>query len=329
MGFLYSQLFVTPSVPNGDLTSQTLIITGSNTGLGFTAAQHIARLEPARLVLAVRTPSKGEKARQDIINSIPDYNYTKTSIEVWQLDMSSYASVLAFADRCTTELDRLDGISLNAGIQTSTLEFMEEYESTITVNVISTFLLAIVLLPKLRESARDHNITPRISIVSSETHAWAPFPESAISQGQSILKVMSDPSKKISQARYMDSKLIQILIFRHIHSVLRSDSKNEGVVLNILNPGFCYSELGRDGNVMQDVMRFFLARTQEIGGRPIAAGLIAGQESDGKYMHDGVVDEGALSSYVKSKEGAEMGARLWEELKEIYDEIRPGVTEGL
>ena len=44
-------------------------------------------------------------------------------------------------------------------------------------------------------------------------------------------------------------------------------------------------------------------------------------------MHDGVVAEDALSSYVKSKEGEEMGARLWKELKDIYEEMRPGVTQ--
>ena len=246
--------------------------------------------------------------------------------------MSSFKSVQAFADKCSAELDRLDGISLNAGIQTSTFELMEGYESTITVNVISTFLLAIALLPTLRASAFKYNTKPRLSIVSSETHAWASFPEKATPPGQSILKAMSDPSKKISQARYMDSKLIQILVFRHLHGLLTlspNDVFDSKVTLNILNPGFCYSELGRDGNVMQDVMRFFLARTQEVGGRPIAAGLVAGEESDGMYMHDGVVDEGALSSYVKSESGAEMGKRLWEELREIYEGARTGVTEGL
>lgn len=196
MGFLYSQFFITPSVPTTDLTGQTLIITGSNTGLGFTAAQHIARLQPTRLILAVRTPSKGEKARQDIINSIPDFDTNKTAIEVWQLDMSSFCSILAFSNRCSRDLDRLDGTSLNAGIQVSKFELMEGYESTVTVNVISTFLLAIALLPNLRELARKHNIEPRVSIVSSETHAWASFPEKTTPQGQSILKAMSDRPRR-------------------------------------------------------------------------------------------------------------------------------------
>lgn len=129
----------------------------------------------------------------------------------------------------------------------------------------------------------------------------------------------------------MDSKLIQILVFRHLHSTLASHAtQKEGkVTWNIPNPGFCYSELGRGGNALQDFMRFLLARAQEMGGRPIAAGLVAGAESDVKYMHDCVIDEAALSAYVRSKEGEEMGARLWTELREIYEKLRPGITGKL
>lgn len=77
------------------------------------------------------------------------------------------------------------------------------------------------------------------------------------------------------------------------------------------------------------VMRWFLARTQEVGGRPIAAGLIAGLEKNGQYMHDGIVDDGALSSYVKSKEGEAMGERLWKELQAVFEGVRPGLTASL
>ena len=44
--------------------------------------------------------------------------------------------------------------------------------ASLTVNVVSTFLLALMMLPKLRESAAKHEITPRISIVSSLVHHY-------------------------------------------------------------------------------------------------------------------------------------------------------------
>ncbi|KAK5077293.1 hypothetical protein LTR64_005226 [Lithohypha guttulata] len=331
LDFLYSQIFVTPAIPTTPLPGQTLIITGSNTGLGLAAATHIACLKPALLILAVRNQAKGNAAR-DTIYKDTGLSPEDVKIEVWDLDMSSFASVLAFSDRCANDLYRLDGVSLNAGITMAKLELMEGYESTIAVNVISTFLLAITLLPTLRKSAMKHNITPRLSIVGSETHVWAPWKESTTPEGTKILEAMSAPGTKVSQARYMDSKLMQILVFRHLCSLFVAQQlpENAKVILNILNPGFCYSDLGRDSSpLVQTVMRYFLARTQEVGGRPIAAGLVAGLETDGKYMHDGVVAEGALSRYVKSEKGEEMGKRLWEELREVFEQARPGVVGKL
>jgi retinol dehydrogenase-12 len=88
-------------------------------------------------------------------------------VKVWQLDLGSSASVIAFAERCEKELDRLDIVLENAGISTSKFELVEDNESTITVNVISTFLLAHLLVPKLKETARKYNIRPVIAIMAS------------------------------------------------------------------------------------------------------------------------------------------------------------------
>ena len=91
--FLYSQFFVTPPYPAYDFTGQTVIVTGSNTGLGLEAARHFARLNCAKLILAVRTKSKGEEAKESILAST---KRTSDCIEVWDLDLSSTASVKAF-----------------------------------------------------------------------------------------------------------------------------------------------------------------------------------------------------------------------------------------
>jgi retinol dehydrogenase 12 len=55
-------------------------------------------------------------------------------------------------------------------LATPKYEKIEGMESTITVNVISTFLMALLLLPKLRADAIKFNILPRLSIVASEAH---------------------------------------------------------------------------------------------------------------------------------------------------------------
>lgn len=65
----------------------------------------------------------------------------------------------------------------NAGIATFQYRKAEEDESTITVNVVSTFLLALLVLPKMRETSARFNTTPVLSVVSSEVHFWTQLPE--------------------------------------------------------------------------------------------------------------------------------------------------------
>lgn len=120
---LYSQLFVTMPVPTQSFLGQTVIITGSNTGLGREAANHITRLGAEKVILAVRTVAKGEEAKQ----YIEERTGRKGVVEVWSLDLSSYASVKAFVHRAEI-LPRLDVVLANAGVLTNTFTMVEGNE---------------------------------------------------------------------------------------------------------------------------------------------------------------------------------------------------------
>lgn len=173
LGFLYRQLFVWLPTPTFDFTGQTIIITGSNTGLGREAARHFVRLNAAKVILAVRTVEKGDQAAVDILEST---KRTSSCIEVWQLNLSSSASVKAFAARAAG-LDRLDAVVLNAGILTTQFTLVEGEESSIVVNVVHNTLLALSLLPKLRESAKKTGLRGRIAFVGSDLQYLAKFEE--------------------------------------------------------------------------------------------------------------------------------------------------------
>ena len=170
--FRRSQLELKLPYPTHDFSGQTIIVTGANVGLGFEAARHFTRLNAAKVILAVRSESKGAAAKADIEST------TKRSgvVEVYPLDLSSYASVKQFAAK-VSELPRVDVLLENAGIAMAEYSTMEDNESTITVNVVSTFLLAVLLLPTLRKSAQEFGIVPRICIVSSGVHARTKFAE--------------------------------------------------------------------------------------------------------------------------------------------------------
>jgi hypothetical protein len=45
-----------------DLSDSIVIVTGANTGVGFTAATEIARLNPKALILACRSKERGDEA---------------------------------------------------------------------------------------------------------------------------------------------------------------------------------------------------------------------------------------------------------------------------
>lgn len=57
---------------NANLKGKTIIVVGANTGIGFEAAQHFARMDAGRLILACRSQEKGEAAiKRESITSFP------------------------------------------------------------------------------------------------------------------------------------------------------------------------------------------------------------------------------------------------------------------
>lgn len=192
--FLYSQFLVIPPYPTYDFTGQTVIITGANAGLGYDAALHITRLNAKKVILAVRTLSKGEAAKR----AIEESTGRKGVVDVWSLDLSSFASVKSFAERASS-LERLDVLLENAGGVSDSFEIVEGHERTITTNVISTFMLALMMLPKLRETASKFSVTPRLTIVSSEVHYFTNLPQKA---KPSIFEALKNTSADSGMDRY-------------------------------------------------------------------------------------------------------------------------------
>ncbi|PYH98451.1 putative short-chain dehydrogenase/reductase family protein [Aspergillus ellipticus CBS 707.79] len=318
--FLYNQLLITPRIPaNTTFTNQTLIVTGSNTGLGLRAAEYIVSLGASKVILAVRSPSAGETAKQQI-----EAATQRTGVvEVWPLDLNSYASVLSFADRVNKDLPRLDAVIENAGIASEVYRESEGHERSVTVNVISTFLLAVLLVPKLRETGKKYpsGPAPRLCILASEVHAWTKFPER---KADDIFAALDEGNNMAE--RYPTTKLLDVLLARE----LAGRVEGKGVVVNIVNPGFCKTKLGREFQTWGFwALQTALGRTAEVGSRTLVCAAAAGWESHGEFMSDGVVSRKAVSAFVKSEEGGEVQRRLWGELEGILEGIRPGVLAGL
>lgn len=71
------------------LTGRTVVVTGANVGLGLQTAIHLARLQPAHLILGVRNVAKGETAKVTIADKA---GLDTAKIAVWELDLASFKS---------------------------------------------------------------------------------------------------------------------------------------------------------------------------------------------------------------------------------------------
>lgn len=273
-----SNIFVSLPEPSGDLRHQTVIVTGSNTGLGFEASRHLLRLGVEKLIMGVRTPQKGETAKRELLTST---KREESSIEVWPLDMDSYASVKQFAARAAG-LPRLDALVANAGIATKAFSITEDNEKTITTNVVSTLLLCMLLLPKLRESSDKFGNLPKIVIPNSALHYLAPVKELDVKDGE-IFATLNGQKTADMASRYPLSKLLIIYAIRELE-LRMSRSQKSVVVINTPNPSWCKSQLTQEDSLGVRIGEKMLGRTTEVGSRAIVNGVLSGVESNGKYL---------------------------------------------
>ncbi|KXH40359.1 short-chain dehydrogenase [Colletotrichum salicis] len=317
--FVRSQFKKLP-YPSDDCAGRTIIVTGSNVGLGLEAARHFVRLNAAKVILAVRSTDKGEAAKTDIELTTG----RRDVLEVWPLDQASFESVKEFAARAD-KLPRLDFAVLNASIATNKRVDAEGWESTITVNVLSTFLLGLKLLPVLRRTGKKYNVTPKIVIVASDASQMAKFHER---NEEDIYKALN--TNKSLTDRYNTSKLMQVILARQM--AIAADASGKGrVQVTTLNPGLCSTALFRNVpfplTIVVKVGLKLLARSAEVGSRCLTASAFAGEEAHGRYMSDCVVVR--FPKVMQGEEGEQMQGRVWEETVELLNGVDPGVSMNL
>ncbi|KAK5080973.1 hypothetical protein LTR05_008290 [Lithohypha guttulata] len=308
-------------LPNTKFSGKTIVITGANIGLGFDAAKHIHRLGASRLVLACRSTEKGERAREDIIAS------SKSSsgggvVEIWQLDQSNFQSVLAFGDQLRT-LDRLDAFIANAGIDTHEWKMFEGFESMLTVNVVSTMLIAFLALPKLKETAKAQKQPSQLAFTGSVAHIFAN--SQYISGPGSIFESLNDKAKADMEDRYNLSKLLLLLAVRSLAELVEPTGQAP-VIITFINPGWCKTELFRtnDGGFAKRTGLRLIGRTSEEGSRTLVHAITADSSCHGRYLSE--CRPKTESTFIKGEESRAVQRKFWSELVERLEMIKPGVT---
>ncbi|KAL7893912.1 hypothetical protein HDV63DRAFT_164330 [Trichoderma sp. SZMC 28014] len=311
LAFIQRQLFRVPPVwtkKDVDLKGKTAIITGSNTGLGFECAGQLLDLGLSKLIIAVRSEAKGEEAKELLLAG-RDSNKPPV-IQVWKLDLSSYDSIMAFAERAKS-LERLDITINNAGLTKKTFKKTHSngHEETVQVNYFGQALFTLLLLPIIKEKNSPEQ-PGHLVLVSSDTAAWAEF------KGKNcdpLFAGLDNPQLFDGGDQYFTSKLLgQLFLTELVKRVPPSVA-----IINAPNPGLCKSSLVRDyANVFEKVFvyiyKLVLARDGSVGARAFTdAAVKQGPESHGQYLEDGKVQP--MAPIVYGLEGERLAERLWEE----------------
>ncbi|KAF2668081.1 short-chain dehydrogenase/reductase family protein [Microthyrium microscopicum] len=308
--FINNQFRAKPQwpAPTTSLAGKTAIITGANTGLGYEAAIQLLGLSLSHIILAVRSLEKGESAATKLRQLYP-----KAEVEVWELDMSSYDSIQAFASRVDSQSWRVDIAILNAGvIGTAGFDTVKAtgHEETIQVNYLSTVLLAILLLPVLKARRAVNGEPSHLTIISAALTLAAKFPNR---NANPLLPSFDDSKTYDPREVYMTSKvLVQMFLWRLVDYVSADD-----VIVNLADPAWVGgTDLHRDAQGVAKVgMKIFGA----LAGRSVKDGascyidavVTKGKESHGCFLMSW--EAHPFASFLYIPEGEVAIQRLWDE----------------
>jgi NAD(P)-dependent dehydrogenase (short-subunit alcohol dehydrogenase family) len=217
---------------------RTAIITGANSGLGAITARELARAG-AKVILAVRTPSKGEAAAAQMTGDI----------EVRQLDLQDLSSVHQFADG----IAGADLLINNAGIMAAPFALTADgFESQMGTNHFGHFALTNLLLPKL---------TDRVVALTSMAH-WP---------GRIDFDDINWTTRRYSAwLAYSQSKLANLLFTSELQRRLKlADSPLRAVAAH---PGYSHTNLqgatGRKwGDALMSAATRVVATNADFGAR--------------------------------------------------------------
>lgn len=137
-----------PALLEKDLSGQTFVVTGANSGIGFITAQQLAS-QGATVIMGCRRTDEGEARASEIREA-----HSGAKLEVIALDLGKLDSVRSFAESVLKSHDALTGLINNAGVMnTPHGKTADGFETQIGVNHLGHFLLTELLLPALKNGA--------------------------------------------------------------------------------------------------------------------------------------------------------------------------------
>jgi NAD(P)-dependent dehydrogenase (short-subunit alcohol dehydrogenase family) len=209
-----------------DQTGRLAVVTGANSGTGKEATARLAAAG-ARVVMAVRTPAKGEQARTEILDRHPG-----ARLEVRRLDLADLGSVRDFAESLLADATPVDLLVNNAGVmavprRTTTAD---GFELQLGSNFLGPFALTVRLLPLVLEAAR-----PRVVTMSS----------GIADIGRIRFDDLQWERRYSAWLAYGQSKLADLMFARHLARL--ADEQGWSLRSTAAHPGFTRTNLQTTG----------------------------------------------------------------------------------
>lgn len=279
-----------------NLSGKTVIVTGSNTGIGYETALDLYK-KGAKVYLACRNQ---EKALNAIERMKTDGGTGELVYE--QLDLASLHSVKAFAEKVIKAESRLDLLVNNAGIMIPPQAKTEDgFEIQFGVNFVGHFALTGHLFHLLEATKGSRVVT-----LSSIAHRGA-----AIDFNNFRLE------KDYQNWReYGQSKLADIIFALEFEKRLR---KNGNQIISLAShPGFSETDLQK--YMDKDMLASLELMTAKEGAQPTLAACLREDAKGGQYWgpdgHNEQKGKPALAKIDAAALDEILNARLWNWAKE-------------
>ena len=121
------------------------------------------------------------------------------------------------------------------------------------------------------------------------------------------------------------TKLIQLYFLRELAA---RNPHEDGVILSLINPGLCRTELGRDAplafKIQLRILWAIMGRTSEEGSRTLLHGAFVGEDGHGKYLSECRPREEQVPDWVTNESGQSLQQRLWNDVQGVINGVSPG-----
>ncbi|KAF2965442.1 hypothetical protein GQX73_g8142 [Xylaria multiplex] len=327
---IYMKWFPIALPPPDSFKGQAALVTGGTSGLGLAAAAHLVNLGAAEVIITSRSPARSGQALAALEKETQ--GRSKGVVRVVELNMNRYDSVVKLVDEVKNVRSGKGGIDfviLNAGvIGIKYTEVDEGWDQNIQVNVLSTTLLALLLLPWLKAERANRSSPAHLSIVGSSSHMLADLKawEGYIAKDSGVLAHYRDAKNFPSDPNVMYSatKMAVHYAADELAKLAKGEDGRPEVIINTSCPGVVKTNIAR--NYTEGSILFTIAvaifhglqgKTAENGARTLIAAGRTKEDENGKFIRF----YGSEEEYQKQREtmfvsnsGSHIQASVWSEI---------------